>query len=106
MNMNVWGEVDVTGALFENLGRDGNRGVDWVGDDGHPRLWAVLGNGHAQIPHNACTDPKVLSHCTLHDRSNLTTLLKILLLNALSQKAVQSSQDHKLLQRTRSLNSS
>ena len=51
----VWGNYEWR-ALFEDLGSDGDCGVDRVGDDGHPRLWAVLSNRHAQIPHDACTD--------------------------------------------------
>ena len=41
------------GSLFEDLCCDGDGGVDWVGDDGHPGLRAVLGHALAQSLHNA-----------------------------------------------------
>ncbi len=41
-------------VLLEYLSCNGDGGVDWVGDDGHPCLRAVLGNCHAQVSHNAC----------------------------------------------------
>ena len=42
------------GSLFEDLCCDGDGGVDWVGDDGHPGLRAILGHALAQSLHDAC----------------------------------------------------
>lgn len=40
---------------FEDFGCNGHSGVDWVGNDGHPGLGAVLGHARTQIPHYACS---------------------------------------------------